>query len=251
MSIEMPYYPPQSTPTLFERLTSTSERRREKFKDDEWLHLEQFLSQIRKLLELLAVPSMPFLVEEKIAGSKGSRENNKNSLLDMLAQCEEAWDEDMFRAQYKDWYDMVKRQQRLNAGGGGGHGDGGLRHEGPSSNSSLSELSASIREAEIELSIAMASKDQLERVHKRLEALRADKDARYRVLAHIVFDVGYRELNDGILVEPPEEGGSGDGNGGGFGVTRANTLEFPRLTSVVPGVFGDQLAMSGEALPVG
>merc|ERR1711966_102674 len=103
----------------------------------------------------------------------------------------------MFRAQFKDWFDMVSRQQKLNAGRVDATTDDAA--------TTLSELSKTIREAEIELSIAMASKDQLERVHKRLEALRADKLARYKVLAQIVFDVGYRELNDGVVVEPPAE----------------------------------------------
>ena len=80
----------------------------------------------------------------------------------------------------------------------------------------------------------MASKDQLERVRKRLEALRADKSARYKVLRHIVFDLGYRELNDVIVVQEPEEDA---------------TVTFPKLSEL--GVFGHQLKLSGEVLPVG
>merc|ERR1711957_912270 len=189
-----------------------------------------FLREIRKLLALITLPNIPFLVEEQTAGSKG----DKNALLDIIEQCREVWDEDMFRAQYKDWFDMVKRQQEINAGGQAdatGADNNNITQQESSPTSSLSELSETIREAEIELSVAMASKDQLERVHKRLEALHADKIARYKVLAHIVFDVGYRELNDGIVVEPPAEDDM--------------TVEFPRLSSV-PGVFGDQLTMSGE-----
>lgn len=208
-SIEMPFYPPTSKPSS----------------DDEWFYLEQFLSEVGRLLELLSLPSLPFLVEERMAGSKG----DKNTLLDLIAQCKEVWDEDMFRAQYQDWFDMVKRQQGLNAGGAN-----------PDTTSTedplltLHELSETIREAEIELSIAMASKDQLERVHKRLEALCADKAAKYRVLRHIVFDLGYRELNDGILIEPPSDDA---------------TVVYPKLLE--PGLFGDQLIISGEILPLG
>ncbi|KAL3776708.1 hypothetical protein ACHAW5_005577 [Stephanodiscus triporus] len=149
-------------------------------------------------------------------------------------QCKEVWDEEMFEAQYMDWFDMVKRQQELNAGKGWAVPeivDGSAQDAAPTT---LSELSKVIRDAEIELSIAMASKDQLERVHKRLEALRADKAARYKVLAQIVFDVGYRELNNGILVESPPD---------------YATIEFPKLS--VLGVFGEQLTLSGEVLPVG
>lgn len=49
-----------------------------------------------------------------------------------------------------------------------------------------------------------------------------------------MFDIGYRELNDGIVVEPPSDDA---------------TVDFPRLS--VPGLFGDQLTESGEVLPVG
>mmetsp|Transcript_7777 Transcript_7777/g.16857 ORF Transcript_7777/g.16857 Transcript_7777/m.16857 type:complete len:494 (+) Transcript_7777:979-2460(+) len=261
-SLEMPFYPAPSKLSLFERFFTAADHDSDGVANDgsQWFHLEQFLSQVRKLLELLNLPNMPFLVEERMAGSKGSREYNKNNLSDMVKQFEEVWDEEMFRALYQDWFDMVKRQQKLNAGGGGNGGAANpgvatnsnsvLQEWSPSPTSSLSELSEATREAEIELSIAMASKDQLERVHKRLEALRADKVARYKVLAHIVFDVGYRELNDGVVVEPPEEDEDGDDAGGCIS-TKRNVVEFPRLANLVPGVFGDQLAMSGEELPVG
>jgi hypothetical protein len=214
-SLEMPFYNPRG---------SNGEC------TDQWFHLEQFLSEVSRLLELVNMPNIPFLVEERLAGSKGY----KNTLLDLVEQCKEVWDEEMFEAQYMDWFDMVKRQQELNAGKGWAVPeivDGSAQDATPTS---LSELSKIIRDAEIELSIAMASKDQLERVHKRLEALRADKAARYKVLAQIVFDVGYRELNNGILVESPPDDA---------------TIEFPKLS--VLGVFGEQLTLSGEVLPVG
>jgi hypothetical protein len=185
---------------------------------------------VGKLLELLTIPNIPFLIEERLAGSKGE----KSAILDLVEQCKEVWDEEMFEAQYMDWFDMVKRQQELNAGKGWDVPKTVDRNVQDAAPTSLSELSRVIREAEIELSIAMASKDQLERVHKRLEALRADKAARYKVLAQIVFDVGYRELNDGILVESPPDDA---------------TINFPKLSLL--GVFGEQLTLSGDVLPVG
>lgn len=188
-SIEMPFYPPaDSKLSLFERFT-TSEKSGEN-EQDEWFHLEKFLAEVGKLLQLLSIPNIPFLVEERMAGKRG----DKNTLLDLIAQCTEMWDEEMFKAQYKDWFDMVKRQQELNAGGAEFKSAAFKRGDGTYTiGTSLPDLSKEIREVEIELSIAMASKDQLERVHKRLEALRADKEARYRVLAQIVLDVGDRK----------------------------------------------------------
>lgn len=193
-----------------------------------WFELRKFTSEVDKLLQLLSIPNVPFLVEERLAGNK----TDKQSLLDQIQQCTEVWDKKLFEAQFMDWFDMVKRQQELNVGLADPAiiVDCGVKQD-LITNITLSELSKVIREAEIELSIAMASKEQLERVYKRLETLLADKAARYKVLAQIVFDVGYRELNDGILVEyPPDD----------------LPIEFPKLTVV--GVFGEQLTLSGEVL---
>ena len=221
-SLEIPFYP---KPNIIGDKSFFGEMTDEEFAEHEpeFSNLEHFLFEVRKLLEQLRIPNMPFLVEER--GSKGS----KNTLLALLEQVEEVWDEDMFRAQFKDWFDMVRRQQKLNAGRVDATTD-----DQADTATTLSELSKTIREAEIELSIAMASKDQLERVHKRLEALRADLNARYKVLAQIVFDIGYRELNEGIIVAKPNK----------------HCLEFPKLSGL-PGVFGHQLIESGENLPIG
>ncbi len=211
-SIEIPLAPPMS---------QTHEH--------EWFHLDQFISEVGKLLDLLPIPNSPFIVDDRIHGTKG----DKSTLHDLIEQCKEVWDDEMFCALYKDWFDMVKRQQELNAGTHDARSITNERfhHETPTS---LTELSEIVREAEIELSIAMASKDQLERVYTRIEALRADKAARYKVLAQIVFDVGYRELNKGILVQDPSD---------------YEPIIYPQLSLM--GVFGDQLILSGEFLPMG
>ena len=197
---------------------------------DRWFHLDQFLSEVGTLLELLTIPNLPFLVEERLVGSKG----DKATLLDLVEQCNAVWDEEGFEAMYKDWFDTCQRQQELNSGKGWDIPETVDRNAQGTAPTSLPELSRVMREAEIELSIAMASKDQLERVRVRLEALKADKAARYKVLAQIVFDVGYRELNDGILVESPPDDA---------------TIKFPKLSAL--GVFGEQLTLSGEVLPLG
>jgi soluble P-type ATPase len=128
------------------------------------------------------------------------------------------WDSELFRAQYQDWFDMVVRQRELNT---------------TTDDSSLSQISETIREAEIELSIAMASASQLELVRQRLEALNVDKNARYIVLAQIVNDVALRELNENVVVLP---------------ATNDMSLDFPKLST--PGLFGKQLVMSREVLPL-
>lgn len=186
-----------------------------------YVHLEEFVSDVQMLQKLLNMPGMPVLAEERLSGSK----SDKAKMLELVKKFNEVWDEEMFLAQFKDWYDLVKRQQKLN--------DGTVSEDGEQQ-PSLSELAEAIRETEIELSIAMASKDQLDMVRKRLDDLRSSKAKRHAVLASIVQDVGMRELDEIIVVTPPAEDA---------------TAEFPKLSEL--GLFGDQLTMSGEVLPLG
>lgn len=193
----------------------------EKNPSNPYVHLEEFVSDVQMLQKLLNMPGMPVLAEERLSGSK----SDKATMLELVKKFNEVWDEEMFLAQYKDWYDLVKRQQELN--------DGTVSEDGEQQ-PSLSELAEAIRETEIELSIAMASKDQLDMVRKRLDDLRSSKAKRHAVLASIVQDVGMRELDEIIVVTPPAEDA---------------TAEFPKLSEL--GLFGDQLIMSGEVLPLG
>jgi hypothetical protein len=186
-----------------------------------FVHLEEFVRDVQVLQKVLNIPGMPVLAEEKLSGSK----SDKATMLELVKKFNEVWDEEMFLAQYKDWYDLVKRQQELN---------NGTVSEDGEQQPSLSELAEAIRETEIELSIAMASKDQLDMVRKRLEDLRSSKAKRHAVMASIVQDVGLRELDEIIVVSPPEDDA---------------TAVFPELSEL--GLFGDQLIMSGEVLPLG
>ena len=185
--VEMPFYPTSSISNMSARVVA-----KDVDDSDEYIYLELFFMEVEKLLKLLSIPNMPLLVEERLSGSN---KGDKNTLLDLVEQCNEVWDEDMFRAYFKDWFDMVKRQQELNAGQVAVWQNGvttpDVESQEETTITSLSELAETIREAEIELSIAMASKDQLERVHKRLEALRADKTARCKVLARELFTLFY------------------------------------------------------------
>lgn len=199
-SIEIPIFPPLGT---------------------DLSNLEVFVQQVQLLQKVLNIPGMPVLAEERLSGSK----SDKATMHELVKKFNEVWDEEMFVAQYKDWFDLVTRQQELNAG---------TVSEDGEQQPSLTELSEAIRETEIELSIAMASKDQLEMVRKRLEDLRSSKSKRHAVLASIVQDVAMRELNELIIVSPPEENA---------------VAEFPELSEL--GLFGEQLTMSGEVLPLG
>ena len=205
LSIEVPFYEPLPA----ERSTFLNVLKRDSTPTNKWYYLDQFIEQVEVLLKLISQPNMPFLIGDD-PGSRRWRE---------LIQSTEVWDSDLFRAQYQDWFDMVIRQRELNTATDG---------------SSLSHISETIRGAEIELSIAMASASQLELVRQRLEALAADKNARYLVLAQIVNDVALRELDENIVVLPTTDDMSSD---------------FPKLSA--SGLFGKQLSMSTEALPIG
>lgn len=207
LSVEVPFYKPLPVvkPSFFSSLLS----RGSKQKSDKWYHLEQFIEQVETLLKLVSQPGSPFLIGEDRGGKRWQ---------ELIQNCTEVWDSELFRAQYQDWFDMVVRQRELNT---------------TTDDSSLSQISETIREAEIELSIAMASASQLELVRQRLEALNVDKNARYIVLAQIVNDVALRELNENVVVLP---------------ATNDMSLDFPKLST--PGLFGKQLVMSREVLPL-
>lgn len=207
LSIEVPFYKP--TPDTKSSFLSCSILSRDTNTEDKWYFLEQFIDLVETLIKLTAQPDSPFLVGEEQAGRRCQ---------ELIQNCTDVWDSELFRAQYQDWFDMVKRQRELNTTTDG---------------SNLSQISETIREAEIELSIAMASPSQLELVRQRLEALLADKNSRYMVLAQIVNDISLRELNENIVVLP---------------ATKDMSTDFPNVS--FPGLFGKQLMMSEETLPI-
>jgi len=215
-SLEMPFYPRTRTAdkkTLFGHFSSdtTAEGK------DKWFVLEKFLAEVEKLMKLIAMPDTPFLVKERGAGSR-------SNFVEMVSQLEDIWDSETFRAQYQDWYDMVERQAELV----GGDSDNEI---------SLVEHAELIRLTEIELSVAMANKEQLKIVDTSLRGLGKDLTARYGVMRKIVYDLTCRELNQGINVIAPVLDHI------------YQDIEIPELS--LKGVFGDQLETVGETLPVG
>lgn len=218
-SIEVPFYrPAPTTSSVFELIAS---RRDTTTSDEPWFYLEQFLCQVDTLLQLLKQKDTMFLDVGGMAGSKG----DKGSLRELTDTLQEVWDGELFRAQYSDWYDMVKRQKELSEGVG----------ELEEDEMSLTELSERIRETEIELGIAMASRDQLEMLRSRLESLSVDMMARHVILAQLVSDVALRELNENIVV---------------LAMDKSASMELPSLSSA-QGLFTTQLLASKEVLPVG
>ena len=212
-SLEISFYPSTRTAdkkTLFGNFGSDTGR-------DKWFDLEKFLTEVEKLRKLIAMPDTPFLVKERGAGSR-------SNFVEMVSQLDDIWDSETFRAQYQDWYDMVERQAELV----GGDSDNEI---------SLVEHAELIRQTEIELSVAMANKEQLKIVDKSLRGLGQDLTSRYTVMKKIVYDLTCRELNQGISVKAPVLDHI------------YQDIELPELS--LKGVFGDQLEIVGETLPVG
>ena len=212
-SLEISFYPSTRTAdkkTLFGNFGSDTGR-------DKWFDLEKFLTEVEKLRKLIAMPDTPFLVKERGAGSR-------SNFVEMVSQLDDIWDSETFRAQYQDWYDMVERQAELV----GGDSDNEI---------SLVEHAELIRQTEIELSVAMANKEQLKIVDKSLRGLGQDLTSRYTVMKKIVYDLTCRELNQVISVKAPVLDHI------------YQDIELPELS--LKGVFGDQLEIVGETLPVG
>jgi hypothetical protein len=125
-------------------------------------------------------------------------------------------DEELFRCQFLDWYDMVQRQQADRQP---------LR---------LDELAEQIRLAEMEMSIAVASEQSLGVVRKRLEMIATDRQKRFDVLKEMVAEVCLREMNLYIRLESPNP---------------SKVLELAETSAV--GFLGIPLELAGEPLPVG
>ena len=61
------------------------------------------MQQVQLLRKVLNSPGMPILAEERLAGSK----SDKATMHELVKKFNEVWDEEMFIAQYKDWFDLV------------------------------------------------------------------------------------------------------------------------------------------------
>mmetsp|Transcript_47930 Transcript_47930/g.72496 ORF Transcript_47930/g.72496 Transcript_47930/m.72496 type:complete len:123 (+) Transcript_47930:416-784(+) len=122
----------------------------------------------------------------------------------------------MFRAQYLDWYYMVKRQREIVSG------------------PEFQTLSETMRRAEIEVGIAVASRSGLEVARQRLDLWEKDRTKRFDVLKEMVQEVCLREMNLQMELSPPD---------------KDVVLELPYTSAL--GLFGLQLQMAGELLPIG
>jgi len=142
-----------------------------------------------------------------------------------------AFDAELFQAQFEDWYDMIQRQNSLSINAHASSTGDSEKNKIPSA---LNQLSEEIRNAEIELSIAMAPKQALITIRQRLEQIENDRLKRFHVLQEIVQDVCLRELDISLALDVPE---------------KDFVLQLPEIASTT-GLFGDLLQSFGETLPL-
>lgn len=133
----------------------------------------------------------------------------------LLEECE-SLDQELFHAQYEDWYTSAKRQMEIK--------DSGFFDDKP-------EI---IRMAEVNLGIMKAPLSALEALQGKLEAMRKDRMKRFEFLSEIVSEVCLREMNLTVVIEPPNE---------------STPLKLAETS--VTGVFGSQLCFENESLPIG
>lgn len=129
--------------------------------------------------------------------------------------CDE-FDHELFRCHLEDWMAMVQRQHALTR-----------EHD-------FEALAESIRQAEIQMSLAAATNQSLDVVRLRLEAIEFDREKRWEVLKEILEDVCLREINLRVQVLKPN---------------KDKILALQETSEL--GIFGLALQMAGETLPLG
>lgn len=134
----------------------------------------------------------------------------------ILQGCTDDFDGELFEGQVQDFFALAKRQVALVKA------------------SDLEALEASIRNAEMEMSIAAASDESLGMVRQRLELIATDRQKRFDVLKQIVEEVCLREMNLYVDLKEPDKG---------------QTLLLQPTSAL--GLFGLALKKAGESLPIG
>ena len=122
-----------------------------------------------------------------------------------------------FTSTYMEWYDMSKEQNSILLG---------------STQQSISKLSDTIREAEIEVSIAMASSQALSIVLQRIDMLERDRQKKFEILQDMVQECCLREMDLVLDLRMPDI---------------STILHLPDIKSV-SGLFEKALEIAGDEL---
>ena len=162
--------------------------------------------RLLKLLRSLCSTRNGFACERKLAESDIPPAISRGCL---------EFDAELFSCQFQDWLTMVNKQHEL------------------VKNKDFAMLADEIRRAELELSIAGASKS-LDVVQQRLEMIALDRKKRFDILKEMVEEVCLREMNLYVDVVAPEP---------------ERTLLLSETSAL--GFLGLPLQMAGVPLPIG
>jgi hypothetical protein len=170
------------------------------------------LQKLVKNLQLLGT-----LMKTRNAFHSTDKRSDIDFPANLIKGCCEDLDTELLICQVQDYFTLVNQQTRLVK-----------EHDLEES------LEASIRQAEMELSIAAASDQSLEMVRQRLEFLATDRQKRFDVLKQMVEEVCLREMNLFVDLQAPE---------------KCRTLLLQPTSAL--GLFGTALLKAGEPLPIG
>ena len=187
---------------------------------------------ISKDLDAVSLRRLDTLVENlnllgTLIKNKNAFHTDKRSDVDFPASvfkgCSEDFDGELFRCQVQDFFAIVQRQRAI------------VEDRQQSTGFSVVEaLESKIRNAEMEMSLAVASNQSLEMVRQRLGLIATDRQKRFEVLKQMVEEVCLREMNLHVCLEaPPKE----------------KTLLLQQTSAF--GLFGFVLQQAGEPLPIG
>jgi len=181
--------------------------------DDMLARVDKLISELRILGQLCAVQRNAFLVQD--------RSYSKLDLPTSIVRgCNtENFDEELFKCQFEDWYNMVRRQHEL------------------TERTNFDDLAEKLRQAEMQMSLAVAAPAQLQVVRERVEMITGDRTKRFEVCKEMIEEVCVREMNLFVDVKAPNQ-------------TQPLALQSTTATSGL-GEFGLPLLMAGETLPIG
>jgi len=170
------------------------------------LRVQKFVSILRILVDLATVKG----------GYKIVDKNDSDTLKALLKKCSSSLDMELLVAQCRDWFSYMKAQHAL------------------LESKALGCIANEMRQTEIELGIAVASKPALDMVRKRLVSLDSERKMRLELLRDVMNDVSLREFGISIKVSD---------------INKDEMLQLPETSA--SGVFDRKLLMEGEPLPLG
>jgi len=185
-----------------------------------------FLNELSTLCTIAQMEDGFYFVDKK---------ETTNVPISLLKACTTNLDAELFQAQFEDWYDLLQRQGELIISHQANatvmdESTAAVEH----SSTVFQDLSEVIRQAEMELSIAMAPYQAIATVRQKLEQVENDRIKKFHVLREILQDVCLREMDLQIDLVCPD---------------KQSLLRLPEMPSAL-GIFGVLLQSHGELLPL-